>query len=354
MPSLPSAASSVLAEVSRSGHVESWHAGAVAVWHEQQPLLEWGDTAAPVFCRSAVKPLQALPLLERGLATKFGLQAPQLAVLCASHDGTQAHVDAVREFLRRAGIDEQRLGCGPHAPFDPAARRAMLAAGQQPERVHNNCSGKHTGFLCLARELGDPLEDYLEPGCRSQTEVQAAVGAMCGVEPPIEVGVDGCGAPTFRLPLRALARAFSQLANPDGHSPVRRAACQQILQAAAEQPVLVAGERRLCTALLRSLPGRVFPKNGAEGVYAVALAPDPDRRLCPGAVGVAIKVHDGAERGYQAVAVELLRALGCWSGQVPPSLAAFHQPPVNNTRGVQVGEVRCVVDWAGQLQGERS
>jgi len=323
----------------------------VAVWHDQQLLLELGDAATPVFCRSAVKPLQALPLLERGLADRFGLGAPELAVLCASHDGTEDHVRAVRGFLRRAGLDEQLLGCGPHPPLDPAARRALLALGQPPRRVHNNCSGKHTGFLCLARELGDELDGYLQPDCRSQLEVQAAVGAMAGVSLPIETGVDGCGAPTFLLPLAALARAFSRLANPGGHSAVRAAACRQIFDAASRQPVLVAGERRLCTALLRATPGRLFAKNGAEGVYAVALAPDPERRLCPGALGIAIKVHDGAQRGYQPVVVDLLRVLGCWGGRLPAPLAEFHEVPLHNTRGARIGELRCAVDWSQLLEG---
>lgn len=345
MPSLPSDPGVLLATASRSGRVESWHRGAVAIWHDGAPWLERGDAGAPVICRSATKPLQALPFLERGLHRQLGLSAAEVAVMCASHEGTPAHVELVAGFLRRGGFGERDLRCGPHAPFDAAARAQLAAAGQPPTRLHNNCSGKHTGFLHLARAVGDAPERYLDPDSRCQQEIAAAVAAMAGVDLPVERGVDGCGAPTFVLPLRALARSFARLANPVGLSPVRVAACATILDAAGKEPEMLAGKKRLCAALLRATATPMFPKNGAEGVYAVALAPDANRRHCPGAVGIAVKVHDGAERGYQAVIVDLLRHLGCFGGEVSPPLQAFWRPPIDTTRGERVGEVRCAIDW---------
>ena len=339
----------VLAVATRSGAIESWHRGSVAVVHEGATVLGLGDTAGPVFARSAVKPLQALPFLERGLAERLQLPPAELAVMCASHDGAPLHVATVRSFLARGGLREDQLGCGPHAPFDQDSRLALLRAGEAPGKVHNNCSGKHTGFLHLARECGDDLARYLDPDCQSQREVNAAVAAMAGLPGPVPTGIDGCGAPTFVLPLVALARAFCQLANPEGLPAVRAAACRSIFAAVGQAPALLAGERRFCTALLRQWPGRVFAKNGAEGVYALALAPDPARTRWPGALGIAIKIDDGAERGYQPVVVDLLQRLGALPATLPKALAAFHVQELHNTQRLRIGEVRSVVAWDGLL-----
>ncbi|MCA8965577.1 MAG: asparaginase [Planctomycetes bacterium] len=338
--------SPILAEATRSGRTESWHRGALAVVHDGELLVARGDVGRPIYARSATKPLQALPFLERGLHRQLAMPAAEIAVMCASHVGAPVHLAAVRSFLARAGLDEDRLGCGPHAPFDKASRLALLAAGERPRKVHNNCSGKHTGFLCLAQACGDDLDAYLDPECRAQQEVRAVVAAMAGLPVPPEVGLDGCGAPTFWLPLAALARAFAQLANPAGLPPVRAAACRTVLDAVAEQPVLLQGEGLLCTSLVQQLPGRCFPKNGAEGVFAVALAPDPARRRCPGAVGIAVKIDDGSQRGYEPVVVDTLRWLGAFGGeQVPAALRSFWRVPIENTQRRPVGEVRCTMEW---------
>jgi L-asparaginase II len=335
----------VLAAVLRSGRVESWHRGAIAVVHDGDVVVAIGDVQRPVFARSATKPFQALPFLERGLHERLALPPEELVVMCASHDGAPLHVETVRSFLGRGGFAEDQLGCGPHAPLDGSARSALLATGQKPGRVHNNCSGKHTGFLHLAQACGDELGGYLDPGCRSQQEVAAAVAAMAGTG-PLEVGLDGCGAPTFVMPLAALALAFCRLANPVGLPAVRQAACRTILDAAGRQPTLLAGERRLCTALVRQWPGRAFAKNGAEGVYAVALAPDPARPRWPGALGIAVKVDDGSERGYQGVVVEVLRRLTAFGGgEVPAALVPFHRQVIQNTQQKVTGEVQSVFGW---------
>ncbi|MEC8253686.1 MAG: asparaginase [Planctomycetota bacterium] len=336
----------VLSAVTRSGRVESWHRGAVAVVHEGELVLSLGDVRAPVYARSAVKPMQALPLLERGVHRRLGLPYEELAVLCASHDGAAAHVGAVRSFLARGGLDEALLRCGPHAPFAKDARLALLRRGEHPLRVHNNCSGKHTGFLYLAQACGDDLEDYLQPHSAAQLEVNRAVAEMAGLDAPLPTGLDGCGAPTLLMSLEAMARAFCRFANHDRLSSVRSEACRTVFEAVGAAPALLAGEQRLCTALVRQWPGRAFAKNGAEGVYVMSLMPDPARDRLPGALGVAVKVDDGAERGYQPVVVDLLRWLGAFSsGEVPAPLQRFWRVPVANTQKQQVGEVRSVVDW---------
>jgi L-asparaginase II len=341
----------VLSVATRSGEVESFHRGAVAVFHDGELALKLGDIDRPVFARSAVKPLQALPLIERGVPARLSLPVEELAVLCASHDGTSRHVEAVRSFLQRGGLQESMLGCGPHAPFEKASRLAMAQSGQKPRKVHNNCSGKHTGFLHLAKECGDSLSDYLDPGSAAQKLVATAVAEMAGLSEPLATGIDGCGAPTFLMPLAALAKSFCQFANPQGLSSVRSNACRTIFQAVGQAPILLAGENRMCTALVRTWPGSAFAKNGAEGVYVVALAPDVRRRRFPGAIGLAIKIDDGAERGYQPVVIDLLRWLGafesvCGVGAVPDSLQRFDRIPIHNTQKLVVGEVKPVVDWA--------
>lgn len=335
----------VLAAVTRSGRIESWHRGAVAVVHGGQLAVAVGDVGRPVFARSATKPLQALPFLERGLHERLGLPAAEIAVMCASHEGTAVHTGAVQSLLQRGGLREEQLGCGAHAPFDAETRQALFAAGRKPGRIHNNCSGKHAGFLHLAAACGDPLDRYLDPESAGQREVNAAVAAMAGLPGPVPTGLDGCGAPTFVLPLAALATAFGRLANPQGLGAVRAAACRTILDAVGQQPVLLAGEQRLCTALVRCWPGRSFAKNGAEGVYAVALAPDPARTRWPQALGIAVKVDDGAERGHPPVVVEVLKRLGAWPDELPEALRRFARTSLRNTQGREVGEVACALEW---------
>lgn len=345
-PSLKLSPNPVLSVATRSGRVESWHRGAVSVVHDGEPVLSLGDIDLPVFARSAVKPLQALPLFERGVPQRWGLPAKEIAVLCASHDGTDQHVAAVRSMLARGGLTEELLGCGPHAPFAKASRLSMLQRGDQPLKVHNNCSGKHTGFLHLQQDMGADLASYLDPASPAQRAVHEAVAEMASLTAPLETGLDGCGAPTFILPLRALARAFCQLANPIGLAPVRSDACRAILEAVGQAPVLLAGEQRLCTALVRTFPGKSFAKNGAEGVYVLALAPDARRVRYPGALGIAIKADDGAERGYQPVVIDLLRWLGAFEGDVVPApLQRFERIAIGNTQKIQVGEVHCVAEW---------
>ena len=325
-----------LAEVSRGAHVESEHSGALAIAFEDGSGWSVGDAARPVWTRSAIKPLQALPLVETGVAARLGLSAAELALCCASHDGTALHVATAERLLARGGLQPGQLGCGPHAPFDQAASLAIARAGGKPQRIHNNCSGKHSGFLLLAQSLGQDLARYLEPDGASQVLVRTVVADFADLDPAaIEIAVDGCGAPTLRLPLAALARAFCRLMNPSGQGAVREAACAVIRSAIDAAPVHLAGEGRLGTLLVRSAPGRVVPKNGAEGIYAVAGVG------LRGAFGLAVKVRDGAERGYFPVVVAALERLGLWpDGTVPEALRAFACVPILNTNRERVGEVR--------------
>jgi L-asparaginase II len=332
-----STANPVLATVRRGQHVESRHRGCLVIVRRGEVVWSAGDPEQLVFCRSATKPFQALPALERGIAARLGLTDQELALMIASHDGTEQHVAGVRSLLAKGGLREQQLGCGPHAPLDRASAQELVRQGTEPGRVHNNCSGKHAGFLHLTQELGGSLPGYLDPEGEAQRLVRRAIAEMAGVgEAELVPELDGCGAPTYRLPLRALAHAFSRLANPEGLSAVRAEACHRMLHAIRSAPAFLAGRGRLTTELVAALPGRIFPKNGAEGVYALGV---------PGlGLGLAVKIDDGNERGYFPVVIAALRRFAVL-GEVPPSLADFAAVPVFNTQKKLVGAVESAVPW---------
>ena len=327
----------VLATVTRCGHVESWHRGCLVVVQHGKVVHAVGDVERLVFCRSATKPFQALPLLERGIAERCGFSTKELAVMVASHEGTQLHTDLVRGMLEKGGFSEHQLGCGPHVPFDRATAFELARQGERPSRLHNNCSGKHTGFLHLAAALGDSIAGYLDPDCKSQRAVRTAIEEMAEVEKgSLVAAIDGCGAPTYRLPLTALALAFARLTNPSGLAAVRARACGQLLAAIHDAPTCLAGKGQLTTELALALPGRIFPKNGAEGVYALGIAGLD--------LGLAVKIDDGNERAYFPVVVAALVQLGVLSA-VPANLADFARVPVFNTQKKLVGAVEARLSW---------
>ena len=309
--------------------------------HRGEVAFALGDPDAYVCARSAVKPFQALPLIERGVAARLGLTSAELALTSSSHNGTPQQTAVAEQILGRGGFDQDDLLLGPHAPFDQRASIDIAAAGGKPQKIHNNCSGKHAGFLLLARDMGEAPERYLDPESDTQVLIRRTVAEMTHTpEAEIHVGIDGCGAPALGLPLRNLARGFANLTNPGALSDVRREACLLLRAAVADNPSIYAGEGRICTALIRSLPGIVYPKNGAEGVYAFGLAGRD--------VGVAIKVDDGETRGYLPVVVDLLEALGLWD-QAPEAVREFRPRVVRNTQGLPVGEVSCTVSWPTEL-----
>ncbi len=331
----------VLSRVSRSGLVESWHRGSVVVVHRGEVVFALGDPDQYVCARSAVKPFQALPLIERGVAARLGLTSAELALTASSHNGTPEQTALAKQILARGGFGQEDLLLGPHSPFDQKASIAIAAAGAKPQKIHNNCSGKHAGFLLLARDMEAEPEGYLEPDSEPQALIRRTVAEMTEIpEAQIHVGIDGCGAPALGLPLHNLARGFANLTNPAPLGDVRREACTLLRTAIADNPSIYAGVGRLCTALIQALPGIIYPKNGAEGVYAFGLAGRE--------TGVAIKVDDGATRGYLPVVVDLLGNLGLWD-EIPEVLREFCPRVVRNTQGLRVGEVSCTVSWPTAL-----
>ena len=279
----------------RGGIVESFHRGALAIVDADGAVARsLGDIDRPIFARSACKVLQALPLVEGGAADSFNLSDEELALACASHGGEPRHVATAAAMLAKAGLDESVLECGAHWPGFDGAMKALARAGRAPSALHNNCSGKHSGFVCvgclMARAQGQDargfLRGYVQPEHPVMREVTAALQAATGADlSQAPCGTDGCSIPTFGVPLRQLALAFARVGSGVGLSPGRARAAQLLRQAVAKAPFYVAGTGRFDSRVMERLGERVFCKVGAEGVYCAAL---PEQGL-----GVAIKIDDG-------------------------------------------------------------
>lgn len=324
----------VLVRVWRGDAPESVHRGAWCLVDSSGHVIESAGAIEHLFfARSSIKCLQVLPLLETGAADAMGLTDEELALAVSSHNAEACHVEAARALLRRAGLSEDHLGCGPQPPGDPAARLALAERGAEPGRIHNNCSGKHSGFLALEKHLGGDVANYLAEDSASQTLVRRAVAEMVGATPEsLGSAIDGCSAPTFRMSLSGLAGAFARFTTPDGLAPGRRAAAERVISAVAKHPVLLAGNhRRICTALVKASGGALFPKIGAEAVYAVGV-PGKDLALC-------VKMDDGGLRGLHATLVELLRRFGLLEDAGARALERYRQSIVRNWDGIDVGRL---------------
>ena len=293
----------VLVEVTRGSLVESRHRGAIAVARaDGELLLALGDVTRPVYPRSAVKLLQAVPLIESGAADAFGLDDAELAVACASHSGDRVHVEAVRSLLAKAGLDESLLACGVHWPISENPTRELLREARRPTPIHNNCSGKHAGMLATAVHLGLDPKGYERPDHPVQIAITRILSETCAVALRSDLmGIDGCSVPTFALPLGALAQGFARVASGEGLSAPRGDAVRRLMQACFAAPVLVAGEGRFDTEVMCALAPACFVKGGAEGVHCAAL---PELGL-----GIALKIDDGAKRGTELALAATLAAL---------------------------------------------
>lgn len=337
-------ANPILARYYRGQTLESWSRGSWIVLTTDQVIDSGGDPHAPCYPRSSLKPLQVLPLAASGALDKLALTSAERACLTASHSGDEGHIACVRSVQRKANIPEEALRCGPHPPLDVDAAARLAARGERPGPIHNNCSGKHTGFLMRARELGAPLAGYLDPAHPVQQEVRDVLSELTGI-PSADLlpGVDGCGAPNWPLPLRTLAALFRDLANPVLLPRRLSDGADQLFRAVNEAPHFLAGRDRFDTALLSARPGCFLGKCGAEGVFAIGVRAGAERPP----MGIAIKVDDGAARGYERSLPWLLVKLGLLSG-TEPQLATFFQGEIENTQGLVVGTTRVV----GSMRGE--
>ncbi len=323
----------VLVEITRGNIVESRHRGAIAVADAEGKLVAaWGDVEATVYPRSAFKSLQALPLIESGAAAAWRVTEDELALACASHSGETIHVERVGAWLGRIDCREGDLACGPHLPMYEPAAHAMLRAGDRPCRLHNNCSGKHTGFLTLARHLRIAVEGYERPDHPVQVLVRQAIAEMCNVRgDALPIGIDGCAAPNYAIPLKNLAQGMARLGDPAKLPPARREAASRLVAAWKAHPVLVSGTGRACADLIEAATGATVVKTGAEGVFTAVL---PDQGF-----GVALKIDDGATRAAETAMARILVLLKA-AREDEPKLAKHLHPKVRNWRGEEVGERR--------------
>ncbi|RVT83194.1 asparaginase [Rhodobacteraceae bacterium CCMM004] len=317
-----------LIEVRRGGRLESVHCGHAAIVTPDGGVQEgWGTPSTVVYPRSSCKMVQALPLVESGAAEAAGLGDDHLALACASHNGAAIHTDRVRAWLAAEGLGEGDLRCGTQWPADRPARDALIRGEAAPDQTHNNCSGKHAGFLTLGRRLhGGP--DYIDVDHPVQRAVRAAFEEMTGEQSPGHA-IDGCSAPNFACTLAGLGRAMARFAAAEEEGGARGAAMLRLRRAMVAHPALVAGEGRACTALMRAMDG-VAVKTGAEAVY-VAIVPQRQ-------VGVAVKIADGGTRAAEAAIAALLIHLGVLDPDHPAARSLVNAP-IRNRRDIVTGEI---------------
>ncbi|WP_373356022.1 asparaginase [Pseudoroseicyclus sp. CXY001] len=319
-----------LVEIWRGGRLESVHAGHVVIANAAGEVVQsHGNAGAIIYPRSAVKMIQALPLIESGAAHAAGLTSEQLALSGASHRGAAIHTERVSAWLDELGLGEPDLRCGAHMPGNEAARNGLIRAEEEPCQIHNNCSGKHAGFLTLTKHLGAGPE-YIEVDHPVQKAVREAFEEVTGRASP-GYGIDGCSAPNFACRLDDLARGMARFAAAPGQSGRRPEAMVRIAEAMRTHPELISDEGAACTELMRACGGRVTIKGGAEGVYTAIL---PDLGL-----GVALKIADGASRAAEAAIAGVLAGLGVLD-RASPAYQEHAEKKLVNCRGIAAAETR--------------
>ncbi|MBV2142608.1 asparaginase [Falsochrobactrum sp. TDYN1] len=323
----------VLVEVFRGPVVESRHRGAIAVYDgDGRRVFSLGDIERSTFPRSAVKSIQALPLVESGAADAFGFDDADLAMACASHSGEEEHVARAQSMLKKAGLDASVLECGSHWPFQQPVLIKLAQSGKTPTPLHNNCSGKHAGFLATCMHCGMETKGYVALGSDIQDMVRDAMVDVTGAVHDIDhCGTDGCSIPTYAIPLSNIAHGFARMATGTGLGENRAKAAQRLIHACMTESFYVAGTRRACTELMRMAPGRIFVKTGAEGVFCGAV---PELGL-----GFALKCDDGATRASEAMVASLLSRMFHKDAELSAKLAAFASPGMKNWNGIPFGSV---------------
>ena len=342
-------------ELTRGRILESVHFGSIAVVDSTGRLLHsYGDPDTVAFLRSSAKPFQAIPFVEHGGVEYFNFSQKELALSCASHETAEIHLNTVQEMQKKIEIPEESLQCGAHMPGDPAMLRRVIQQGITPTPNFNNCSGKHTAMLAHAKMRGLPLENYLDLSHPIQQDILEALSEMCGVvKEKIELGIDGCSAPNFAMPLANAALGMARLCDPRGLSESRAAACRKITSAMTAHSEMVSSHGEFDCELMKAGAGKIVTKRGAEGFQIVGLVPGVYGEH---GVGIAFKVTDGdasrmneelasSSRVRPAVVIEILRQLQALDEVQLQSLAGFGPvKQLKNHRGIVTGESHPVFD----------
>ncbi len=334
-------ANPVLIEVTRGRLCESQHRGALAIWSVQSGrALALGDVTRPIYPRSAVKALQAIPVVESGAADAFGFTERHLALACGSHTGAGDHVAGVAEMFAKTGLDETALACGSHWPLGTEEARALARKGERPGPLHNNCSGKHAGMLATAVHRGLKTAGYEGVRHDVQRAVADALASMSDVPHEADAAArDGCSVPAWAVPLEALAHAFARFGGSAEMSPERARSCRRLMAACWAEPYMIAGRGQFCSVLMVCLKDTAFLKGGAEGVFCAAL---PER-----GIGVALKIDDGAKRAAEAAIAAVLKALLPQARGVIGKACDFQ---LRSWRGREVGAVATAPAFEDALQ----
>jgi len=332
---MPETALPVLIDVIRGTTVESRHRGAAVVVDAKGKVI-WslGDPELVMFPRSAIKPIQAgLVMAESGAMNAFGVSQKELALSCASHNGEPMHVEPVLAWLDRLGLSPENLECGRQDPGIARDLHELYRSGGQAGPEHNNCSGKHSGFLTVCRHMDVDPKGYLDADHPAQARVCQTMADMCGVDlSRADLGTDGCGVPSIAMPLHALALGMARLADPSGLDEQRAQACKAIVEAIAAHPMMVSGTGRACAALTQAARGVYIVKGGAEGVYAGAW---PEKGY-----GIALKIEDGAGRAAEVAMTHVLRRIGAMDDRTWSELSDWATHPQQNWAGTHTGDVR--------------
>ncbi|HEY0061986.1 MAG TPA: asparaginase [Telluria sp.] len=315
--------------------VENVHLGSVAVVDARGKLL-WsaGNLDAMVFTRSALKPFQALPFVLDDGPARYGLRSEELALLCASHSGEEPHLQAVQSILNKIGLDETHLACGCHTPLFYDSLGVPVPPGQIWRPVHHNCSGKHSGFLAWCRLHGAPTAAYVDPAHPLQQRIRASLAELTGMPADkMPVGMDGCSAPNYAMPLARLANLYARLAQGSA-DPVHGAAMGDLFYAMSGHPDYVSGQARADLAYMRAGQGDWVSKIGADAVQTIGIR--------SAGLGIAIKIADGAKHVLQSATFSVLDQLGVMNSAQRALLDAYRSPSLRNARGAEVGAIRPV------------
>ena len=340
-------------QVTRGSVIESTHYGSLAVVDSTGKLLaSHSDPQTVAFLRSSAKPFQAIPFVERGGAEHFNFTLRELSISCASHVGSDMHVETVAGMQKKIGVDESFLLCGAHMPDDVPALKRLVINGELPTPIRNNCSGKHTAMLAHAKMRGLPLDNYVDIDHPIQQDILATFSDLCLIQPSdISLGVDGCSAPNFAIPLFNAALGMARLCDPRALTESRANACRKITSAMTTHPEMVSGYSEFDEQLMRVGGGKIVCKRGAEGFQIVGLLPGALANDSPG-IGIALKVSDGDAsrmgmnleshaRVRPAVVLEALRQLWALSQEQLQALASFGPvSSIRNHRGIITGQSR--------------
>ena len=324
----------VLVEVTRGNLVESRHRGLViAVDGDGRTVFSLGETDTAVFPRSACKAMQGLPLMESGAADAYGFGNRELALACSSHSGEPEHVELAAKMLAAAGLDVSALECGAHWSSDQKTLIGQARSLEAPTALHNNCSGKHSGFICACCHSGTEVKGYVGYEHPLQQEIRGTMESLTGaILARDNCGVDGCSIPTYAVPLKGLAHGFAKMATGVDLGPERARASKRLIEACMAEPFYVAGTKRACTRLMKTAPGRIFAKTGAEGVFCAAI---PEK-----GIAIALKCEDGGTRAAEAMVAATLARFFRDEPELHAALMAQANHSMHNWNGIHVGDVR--------------